>query len=190
MTDEDAPVSQERVDRELAFGVEDPSALSANPRALKIMVRNYMFRLVQLFALEREERLEQLLDYLENYPDISDALDDYFEQYTDLDTGPEARGPEYFHLDASARSRLWPVRQIIRDPEGNNDFQFVATVDLDASDDAGEVRLRICVSSANECCRKNACYFATVHGWHCQHSHAMVIPWFCATLFLLISGGH
>jgi len=142
MTDEDAPVSQERVDRELAFGVEDPSALSANPRALKIMVRNYMFRLVQLFALEREERLEQLLDYLENYPDISDALDDYFEQYTDLDTGPEARGPEYFHLDASARSRLWPVRQIIRDPEGNNDFQFVATVDLDASDDAGEVRLR------------------------------------------------
>ena len=83
-----------------------------------------------------------MLDYLENYPDISDALDDYFEEYTDLDTGPEARGPEYFHLDASARSRLWPVRQIIKDPEGNNDFQFVATVDLDASDDAGEVRLR------------------------------------------------
>lgn len=142
MTDDNAPVSQERVDHELAFGVEDPTALSANPRALKIMVRNYMFRLVQLFALEREERLEQLLDYLEDYPDISDALDDYFEEYTDLDTGPEARGPEFFHLDASARSRMWPVRQIIKDPEGNNDFQFVATVDLDASDAAGEVRLR------------------------------------------------
>ena len=142
MSDDDAPVSQDRVDRELAFGVDDPTALSANPRALKIMVRNYMFRLVQLFALEREERLEELLDYLDDYPDFSDALDDYFDAYADLDTGPEARGPEFFHLEASTRSRLWPVRQIIKDPEGNNDFQFVATVDLDASDEAGEVRLR------------------------------------------------
>ena len=57
MAGEDSPIDQDTVDRELAFGVEDPSALTANRRAFTIMVRNYMFRLVQLFALEKEDRL-------------------------------------------------------------------------------------------------------------------------------------
>ena len=62
MAGEDSPIDQDTVDRELAFGVEDPTALTANRRAFTIMVRNYMFRLVQLFALEKEDRLAELLD--------------------------------------------------------------------------------------------------------------------------------
>ena len=38
-------------------------------------------------------------------------------------------------------SRAWSVRQIIKDPDGDHAYQFVATVDLGASDEAGEVRL-------------------------------------------------
>jgi hypothetical protein len=34
--------------------------------------------------------------------------------------------------------RSWAVRQIINDPEGDHDWAIVATVDLDASDAAGE----------------------------------------------------
>ena len=150
MAGEDSPISQEDLDRELAFGVEDPSALTANQRAFSIMVRNYFFRLAQLFALEKEERLADLLDYLEEIPDFSRALDDYFDDYDDIDTGPAARGQEYFLLDkgdagSGARgvggSRSWTVRQILKDPEGDNSYQLVGTVDLDASDEAGEVRL-------------------------------------------------
>lgn len=140
MAGEDSPISQEDLERELAFGVEDPTALTSNRRAFSIMVRNYMFRLVQLFALEKEERLAELLDYLEEIPDFGAALDDYFDEYDDIDSGPAARGPEFFRLSGQD-TRLWQVRQIIKDPEGDHGYQFVAVVDLDASDEAGEVRL-------------------------------------------------
>lgn len=140
MAGEDSPIDQDTVDRELAFGVEDPTALTANRRAFTIMVRNYMFRLVQLFALEKEDHLAELLDYLDEVPDFGAILDDYFDEYDDIDSGPEARGPEFFRL-GDTDSRAWSVRQIIKDPAGDHAYQFVATVDLDASDDAGEVRL-------------------------------------------------
>lgn len=140
MAGEDSPIDQDTVDRELAFGVEDPTALTANRRAFTIMVRNYMFRLVQLFALEKEDRLADLLDYLDEVPDFGAILDDYFDEYDDIDSGPEARGPEFFRL-GDTDSRAWSVRQIIKDPDGDHAYQFVATVDLDASDEAGEVRL-------------------------------------------------
>ncbi|APT87001.1 DEAD/DEAH box helicase [Corynebacterium flavescens] len=140
MAGEDSPISQADLDRELAFGVEDPSALTANRRAFCIMVRNYFFRLVQLFALEKEDRLAQLVDYLDEVPDFGAALDDYFEEYDDVDTGPAARGPEYFRVSGQD-SRRWSVRQIFKDPRGDNSFALVGTVDLDASDEEGEVRL-------------------------------------------------
>ncbi|APT92391.1 DEAD/DEAH box helicase [Corynebacterium phocae] len=140
MAGEDKPISQEDLERELAFGTEDPTALTANRRAFTIMVRNYFFRLVQLFALEKEDRLEEMLDYLDEVPDFGAALDDYFDEYADIDSGPDARGPEYFRV-ADQDQRVWQVRQIIKDPESDNAFQFVGTVDLDASDAAGEVRL-------------------------------------------------
>lgn len=140
MAGEDSPIDQDTVDRELAFGVEDPTALTANRRAFTIMVRNYMFRLVQLFALEKEDRLAELLDYLDEVPDFGAILDDYFDEYDDIDSGPEARGPEFFRL-GDTDSRAWSVRQIIKDPDGDHAYQFVATVDLDASDEVGEVRL-------------------------------------------------
>lgn len=140
MAGEDKPISQQDLDRELAFGVEDPTALTANRRAFTIMVRNYFFRLVQLFALEREQQLAEAVSYLDSAPDFPAALDDYFDDYDDIDYGPAARGPEYFLVDDSA-GRQWEVRQILKDPEGDNAYQFVGTVDLDASDEAGEVRL-------------------------------------------------
>ena len=146
MAGEDSPISQKDLDRELAFGVEDPTALTANQRAFGIMVRNYFFRLAQLFALEKEDRLAELLDYLDEVPDFGEALDAYFDDYDDIDVGPAARGPEYFVLDkgdtsVKSGSRSWTVRQILKDPEDDNSYQIVGTVDLDASDEAGEVRL-------------------------------------------------
>lgn len=140
MAGEDSPIDQDTLDRELAFGVEDPTALTANRRAFGIMVRNYMFRLTQLFAREEEDHLAAVLDYLDQVPDFGAILDGYFDEYDDIDTGPEARGPEYFQLKES-NSRSWPVRQIIKDPAGDRAYHFVGMVDLDASDKAGEVRL-------------------------------------------------
>ena len=36
----------------------------------------------------------------------------------------------------------WQVQQIVDDPEGHHDWRVVATVDLAASDEAGELVLR------------------------------------------------
>lgn len=142
MGDEDTPISKEDLERELAFGLEDPTALTANKRAFTIMVRNLMWRLVELFAWEKEDKLAELLDYLErdDKPDWGAELDAYFDEYADLDVGQDARSGEYFTLSQDGRE--WTARQIIKDPEGDNSFQLLAVVDLDASDAEGEVRLK------------------------------------------------
>lgn len=140
MGDDDTPISEDDLARELAFGVDDPTALTANRRAFTVMVRNYFFRLVDLFSLERERQLEEMTDYLEDAPDFPAAMDDYFDEYDDVDTGADARSREYFHVTENGRE--WHVRQIIKDPAGDNSFAFLGTVNLDASDAAGEVRLR------------------------------------------------
>jgi hypothetical protein len=44
--------------------------------------------------------------------------------------------------DGALGKRIWTVRQIIDDPEGHRDFAIAATVDLDASDAAGEPVIR------------------------------------------------
>ena len=61
-----------------------------------------------------------------------------------MGTGPAARSPELLLIDRAGRreARAWTVRQIIDDPEGNHDCAIVATVDLDASDAAGEPVIR------------------------------------------------
>ena len=143
MADEDSPIDQATLDRELAFGVEDPNALTANRRAFTIMVRNAFFRVAELFALEKERELDEMFDYLDPdaRPDFPAGMDDYFDEYDDVDTGPDARGPEYFRL-GDTTGRTWEVTQILKDPEDDNAFQFHGVVDLDASDEAGEVRLQ------------------------------------------------
>ena len=49
---------------------------------------------------------------------------------------------ELLNAPAPEGSRLWLVRQVVKDPEDDCAFSFVGLVDLDASDSAGEVRLR------------------------------------------------
>ncbi|MCQ4623727.1 DUF3516 domain-containing protein [Corynebacterium sp. CCUG 69979] len=142
MTDETTPISQSDLERELAFGVEDPTALTANRRAFTIMVRNYFFRLVELFAYEKEKQLEEMLDYMDfaDQPDWPALMDDYFDEYEDVELDNDARGPSYFSVSGDD-TRMWEVVQILKDPEGDNAFQLHGTVGLDASDAAGEVRL-------------------------------------------------
>ncbi|AZA11586.1 DEAD/DEAH box helicase [Corynebacterium gerontici] len=140
MADPDAPIDEATLQRELAFGVEDPDALSANPRALAVMVRNLMFKAVRMFAFEEEDAFAETFNYLDVTPDIGAALDAYFDEYDDVDLSADARGPEYFMLDRS-NPRAWGVRQIIKDPEDDHAFAFVGVVDLDESDKAGEVKL-------------------------------------------------
>lgn len=146
MGDEETPLTEEQV-AEHAFGVEDSSLLSSNPRALKRMVRNHFFRHVELFAFEKEEELEALDDYLETPPDWPAAMDDYFDEYADIGLDGEARAAHMVRIQEKQGwdgpdANLWSVRQILDDPEADHGWAFEGEVDLAATDEHGEVRLR------------------------------------------------
>ena len=92
MADPDKPVDEETL-REAAFGGDDSRPLTGNVRAFTRMVRNLMFRHVQLFAMEKERELAELDSHLDDAPDWPSLMDDYFGEYDDVDLGPAARGP-------------------------------------------------------------------------------------------------
>ena len=114
-----------------------PPAVTRNVRALRVQVRNALFRRVELASRRRVDLLSQL------DPDIdwADALDAYFAEYDEIGTGSAARGPAMFILEEG--KDIWRVRQILADPESNHDWSIGAEVDLAATDAAGEAVLKV-----------------------------------------------
>ncbi|MGX1772778.1 DEAD/DEAH box helicase [Nocardia brasiliensis] len=118
---------------QLAFGAETVRPISANERAFRVMIRNAMFRRVELAALRRWD----LLDELGAGPDWAAELAPYFAEYERIGTGPDARGPQLFQIER--RPGFWQVRQVLDDPAGDHGWSIVALVDLAESDAAGEI---------------------------------------------------
>lgn len=109
--------------------------LSAHKRALRVMVRQRMFRRVELFDLGRYAELAALDDGL-SAADWEAAADAYFTEYEHLDTGPDARGPGLFLVTEEPGN--WVLTQILADPEGDHDWRITAELNLAATDEAGE----------------------------------------------------
>ena len=133
-----------------------PRPITANERAFRVMIRNSMFQKVQLAARDRFAELGQLEAaaaalsdppgrVVINAAGWETALGTYWGEYETMDAGPTARAPELLMIERSAagsEARTWTVRQIINDPEAHYDWAIVATVDLSASDAAGEPVIR------------------------------------------------
>ncbi len=126
---------------------ETAPAITANTRAFKVMVRNAMFRRVELFADERERILGDLDGELSGWDADrwADAMDDYFDDYDDIFTDAAARSPQLLQIDddVAAHPGVWKVRQVLSDPEDNHDWAIRAEVDLAASDEAGAPVVKI-----------------------------------------------
>ncbi|MGN6607472.1 MAG: DEAD/DEAH box helicase [Jatrophihabitans sp.] len=120
-----------------------PSRLTANTRAFTVLVRNALFRRVELAALRRTDELGTL-DAAAGWDADrwADALDGYFAEYDRIGTGPDARNAALLHVDPS-EAGVWHVRQVFDDPEGDRDWGISADVDLAASDEAGEPVLTV-----------------------------------------------
>ncbi len=118
---------------QVAFGAETVRPISANERAFRVMVRNAMFRRVELAALRRWDALDEL----GTGPDWESALAPYFAEYDAIGTGPDARGPQLLGIER--RPGFWQVRQVLDDPAGDHGWSLDATVDLAESDAAGEI---------------------------------------------------
>ncbi|CAI7978074.1 DEAD/DEAH box helicase domain protein [Frankia sp. Hr75.2] len=122
--------------------VERTSAVTANTRAFRVLVRNALFRRVELAALRRYDLLGEL-DAAVGFDAQAwrDALEPYFDTHAEIGTGPNARGPGLLIVETAADR--WTLRQIFDDPAGDHDWGISAEVDLAASDEAGIAILRV-----------------------------------------------
>lgn len=117
--------------------------LSANPRALRVMVRQAMFRRVELLARARYADLAAL-DALPDGLDAAgwqEAHEDYLAEYSRVDIGPGARGPALFVVQEGPAE--WTVVQVLDDEESDHDWRITATLDVAATDEAGAPALRV-----------------------------------------------
>lgn len=118
--------------------------VTANARAFRVLVRNALFRRVELAALDDADGLGALDE--ESGWDAErwgEALDAYWEEYEDIGTGPDARGPRLLRIEEDPQHALWRVRQTFADPEGDHDWGISAEVDLTASDAEARAVLRV-----------------------------------------------
>ncbi|MCC9053801.1 DUF3516 domain-containing protein [Microbacterium sp. F2E] len=117
-----------------------PPSILTNRRAFTVLVRNELFRRVQLAALQDDDALVAL------DPDVDwpAALDAYFDDHDEILTGGPARSPRLIAIDETdaGPSGVWRVEQTIDDPAGDHDWRIRAVVDLAASAAEGAAVVR------------------------------------------------
>jgi hypothetical protein len=131
-----------------------PRPLSQQGRAFEVMVRNAMFRRVELvarddldglMALERAaaDRTDPPREVLMTRSAWDEAIEAYYGDHDSVDMGPDARSPQLLTREAGTDeetgARVWRVRQTVHDPAGDHDWVVEAVADLDATDEVGEL---------------------------------------------------
>jgi superfamily II RNA helicase len=115
---------------------DEPAGVTANRRAFRVMVRNELFRRVEMAAHRRWDELGALdADAGWDADAWTAALEPYFAEHADIGIDANARSPAMLLI--SEADGHWDVRQIIDDPAGHHDWAITARVDLAASDEAG-----------------------------------------------------
>jgi hypothetical protein len=133
---EDASEAQDRADQ--------VTPVTANARAFRVLVRNAMFRRVELAALGRTDELGEMDgEYGWDAEAWSRAMEAYWQEYDSLGTGPDARGPRLLSIEERPEEGLWLVRQTFDDPAGDHDWGISAEVDLAGSAAAGRAVIRV-----------------------------------------------
>jgi hypothetical protein len=124
-----------------------PPPVTTNRRAFRVLVRNAMFRRVELAARQRWDELGELAgdgragEAEWDAQAWRHALEPYFETHDEIGTDADARGPQLLIIDE--QPGRWVIRQIFDDPAGDHDWGVSAEVDLAASDEAGTAVVRV-----------------------------------------------
>ena len=133
---------------EAAGAVEDAAppteadAVVRDRRGLTVLVRNALFRRVRLAAADKVEELADVdMEWGFGVRKWQEALDAFYEAHEEILLDADARSSAYLVIDEADEraNHVWHVRQIFHDADGDSDFSIAADVDLDATQDAGEV---------------------------------------------------
>ncbi|WP_085369287.1 RNA helicase [Leifsonia sp. NCR5] len=126
-----------------------PRNVTTNRRAFFVLVRNELFRRVQLAALDKVQdlgaveveaaALAGLATPTFTELDWDEALEAYYAEHDEIGTDAAARSAAMIIVDetAAATDGIWKVRQIFADPAGDHDWGISAEVLLAASAEAG-----------------------------------------------------
>jgi len=116
--------------------------VTANIRAFTIMVRNALFRRVEMVSLGRFDSLGET-DGESGWDGERwrAAIEPYWDEYDDLAVGATARSAALIAIVPGVTS--WTVRQTFDDPSGDRDWGISAEIDVEASDLNGEPVVRI-----------------------------------------------
>lgn len=128
----------------------NPRPISKQERAFAVMIRNTMFRRVELvarddldglMALERAaaDRTDPPGEVVVTRSAWDAAIQDYYADHDEVLLDADARGPALLRVERTGRS--WPVTQTLHDPSGHHDWIIEALVDVEASDELGELVL-------------------------------------------------
>ena len=121
---------------------ERPRPVSANTRAFRVLVRNALFRRVELASARRYDELGELDgEHGWNAERWREALTAFSLEHTSIGIGPDARGPQLLIVEAEP-GRL-RVRQIFDDDAGDHDWGINAEIDLAGSDETGVAVVRV-----------------------------------------------
>ncbi len=135
---------EEETAEQAAERADQVKPVTANARAFRVLVRNALFRRVELAALEKYDQLGELdADSGWDADAWADAMDAYWDEYEDLGTGPDARGPKLLMIEEQPEHGLWRVRQTFADPQGDHGWGISAEVDLAASDEESRAVIRL-----------------------------------------------
>ncbi|MCP5025065.1 MAG: DUF3516 domain-containing protein [Actinomycetia bacterium] len=116
--------------------------VTGNTRAFRVMVRNELFRWVLALARRSYGELAEVEDSEGERWTIErviDAITDYRDEYEHIGIDGEARGPDLF-IWQPGQGR---ARQILADPDEHHEWGLDASVDWDASREAGRAVLRL-----------------------------------------------
>ncbi|MFE4470332.1 DEAD/DEAH box helicase [Leifsonia sp. NPDC056824] len=132
-----------------------PRNVTTNRRAFFVLVRNELFRRVQLAALDKVQEL----GVLENEAAVlaeattpsftelqwDEALEAYYAEHDEILTDASARAASMIVVDETpaAAEGVWRVRQILADPAGDHDWGIAAEVLLADSARTGVAVVRV-----------------------------------------------
>ncbi len=119
-----------------------PPSVVTNERAFRVLVRNELFRRVQLAARDDADALGEL-DAAAGFDATrwGEALDAYYSLHDHLGTDAHARGAAMLIIEKEPER--WLVRQIFADPAGDNDWGISAVIDLVESAEQGVAVMRV-----------------------------------------------
>lgn len=125
-----------------ALPPEVTDAVVKDRHGLTVLVRNALWRRVRLFKAEELPTLGDL-DQPCGFGERRwrAVLDEFHDAHDELLLDADARSTAYFQVDESDEKsdHVWHVTQIFHDADGDNDFQIKADLDLDATQERGEV---------------------------------------------------